>query len=405
MIINPIRPVYFVRKYPQKINLKTDFCTIENSCINKKPLVERKIIDNNQSINSFFNNIASLVFADTNDREQFSALLKKGFVTLSSSCYMDLKNPESAYGVVLERNRVDLESFDAYINKGQGIGVNFSQFSNPTDEIIKLNKYFKQKEPLSIRPPAGIALLDINHKKIKEFIELKNNANYNDWCFDLSVIIDDNFFNNPDNKLYAALLNSMLKKGEPGVIFSNNKNYICDCCAACELKPNEGLTLAHINLSKFYNYKTNNVDYNYLYTVSRLLKKAMDNIDKNAYIGVLGYQDLLDKLNYDYGSKEALGVLENCLKTIKKTNCKTALSPNGTTSRILGVYPSIEPKEKNIDKELITLQTAKKYMDGQISKTIILKRNATIEDVDRIIKTAKKIGLSGISVFRDEKNI
>ncbi len=407
MILNPInqvKPINFLNHYPAvRADLESDSCGFENPRINKKPLVERKIIAQNENINTFFDKISSQIFSNNKEKEELSNLLKKGFVTLSSSCYLDIKNPSSALGIELDPKNVDLSYFDDFIDNAKGVGINFSNFSNPIEEIIKINKYFKQKEPFAIRPPAGIALLNINHPKIEEFIQLKNNADYNDWCFDLSVVIDDEFFNNRNEKVYNCLLDSMLKKGEPGIIFSNNKNYICDCCAAAELKPNEGLTLAQINLAKFYNYKKNSVDYKYLKKTLKILKKALNNIDKNAYIGVLGYQDLLYKLNFEYGSKNALGVLDKILKVAKSLNCKMAFSPNGTTSRVLGVFPSIEPREKDIDKELLTLKTAQKYLDGQISKTIILDNNSTTKDVDRIIKTAKNYGLKGISVFKDEK--
>ena len=39
-----------------------------------------------------------------------------------------------------------------------------------------------------------------------------------------------------------------------------------------------------------------------------------------------------------------------------------------------------------------------KYLDGSISKTILLDKNASTDDIDKIIKMAYKEGLKGITV-------
>ena len=45
------------------------------------------------------------------------------------------------------------------------------------------------------------------------------------------------------------------------------------------------------------------------------------------------------------------------------------------------------------------MMIVQKQIDGQISKTINLKNDATIEDVDYIIQNAYNMGLKGITVF------
>lgn len=399
MIISPISPVNFNKsRYSATINpIKPDSVFLENPYINKKPFVDRKIIGQNENINTFFDNVSSSVFSNSAKSYEFSNLLKYGFISLSSSCYTDLKNPSSAIGIKLEEKKDNLNYLDKFIYDGIGVGINFSNFKEPVEEIKKINSHFKTRENSVIRPPAGIALLNINHPKILDFITLKDNADYKDWCFDLSVVIDDDF---KDEKIYNALLNSMLKKGEPGVIFSNNKDYICDSCAASELKEGENLTLAHINLGRFYNHKTGQLDYNLLKRSADLLNEAIKSIDSNSHIGILGYQELLNNLNLDYGSNEALMILENCLKVIKSTGAKMAISPTGTISRALNSTPGVDTKNPDYKKELKTMALAQKYLDGQISKTLILNHNTTINDVDYILTYAKNNGIKGISVFR-----
>ena len=428
-MINTITPIYSIQ--PLKVTnvqpvyyQQPDTVKVENPYINKKPLIDRKIIKENENINEFFDKISSQIFKDSSTAPIFAQLLKYGYVSLSSSCYEDLKTPYSAKAVKLNPNKLPSQNcayLEEYVKEGIGVGVNFNEFKNPIEQIKQINGYFKFRQPTSIRPPAGIALLSVNHPKILDFIKLKDNSNFDDWCFDLSVIMDDKFLSlvdtnqnikmfdgseMPAKEIYSALLNSMKKSGEPGIVFSNNPNFICDCCNATELKENQTLTLAHINLSKFYNPKTNRCDCDYLKYVSDILAHAARNIDKNSYIGVMGYQELLNEMGLKYGTKEANQVLEDCLTIIKLSGCKMALSPTGTTSRILKTTPSIEPsdnKDLTYKQEIDVMAHAQKYLEGGISKTIQLKQGADIKDIDEIIRYSKTKNLKGITVF--PKNI
>ena len=139
---------------------------------------------------------------------------------------------------------------------------------------------------------------------------------------------------------------------------------------------------------------------------SNTLSCALKLVEKDGFIGVVGYQELLDKLNLKYGSDEAIKTLENCLKIIQKQaknkDLKLAISPTGTISRLLKTTPSIEPKT-NQDityyQELDTMAAAQKYLDGGISKTIKLKDGYTTNDIDKIVRYAKQKGIKGLSVF------
>ena len=426
--ILPTQPIKSIKyNYIPKINpaYRNDFCAFENPNIDKKVLIQRKIINQNQNINDFFDNISNKLFSNSNDKKNFSTLLKGGYVSLSSNAYSNLNDPKSAVAIKLNPKKTTLSHcvlLENSIKNGFGIGINFKDFQNPTDEIKKINKYFKFRESSLSRPPALIGLLPINHPKILDFIHLKDNKDYKNWCFDLSVIINDDFLTKVDNNkdlilkdgskvnaktIYNNLLSSMLKSGEPAIIFSNNENYLCDCCAAAELKENQGLKLAHINLSKFYDKKTNTINYKLLKYSANLLSKGFKNIASDGFIGVLGYQKLLDYLGYNYGEKNANEILENCLKIIKKevnsNGLKTAISPTGTISRLLKTTPSIEPhknKSLNYYNEIDTLATAQKYTDGQISKTINLAPESNINDINQIIRYSKQKGIKGISVFK-----
>lgn len=421
--LKPLKPINFNPII--KNNNRIDCCAFENPNIDKKVLIKRKIISKNQDINTFFNSVANTLFSNPDDIKNFSSLLKGGYISLSSNAYSNLNNPKSAVAINLDPKKSSafhLAQLEDYIKNGFGVGINFSNFQDPVSKIKEINKYFKYREQSLLRPPAGIALLPVNHPKILDFIHLKDDRDYKNWCFDLSVIIDDDFLTKVDNNediilsdnskisakiIYSNLLTSMLNTGEPAIIFSNNKDYICDCCAAAELKENQGLKLAQINLSKFYNPKTKTLNYNLLKYCANLLAKGFKNIAPDGFIGVLGYQELLDKIGYNYGENKANEILENCLKIIKKEvnsfGLKTAISPTGTISRLLKTTPSIEPnKDKPLDYflELNTLAIAQKYTDGQISKTINLSPDSNIEDINKIIRYSKQQGIKGISVFK-----
>lgn len=396
--------------------------------IDKNVFYERGILEKNENPDDFFEKISSRFFSSKQEAADFSNLLKTGAVSFSSSCYKFLSgkipNPKSA--VALELNPAKkttqiLAFLEDFIKNEKGVGINFSNFENPTEIIQKINSYFKfrQNEGDIKRPPAGIALLNVNHPKILNFISLKDNADYRDWCFDLSVVLPSDFFEKVDKDenielangeklsartIYSKILDSMLKKGEPGLIFSDNPFYICDSCAAAPLSANEGLTLAHLNLAEFFDEKTGTLDAAKLKSASNLLSKALFEIDTKGYIGILGYQDFLNKAGLKYGENSAILKLEEALSIIqteaKAKNLKTAISPAGTISRILKVRPGLEPDEKDAKKELITLAAAQKILDGNISNTIFLEKDADNTKTDEILRSAKALGLKGITVFK-----
>ncbi len=415
-----------VRQKPALFFGRDAFCfSGECSCINKDVLVQRKIIPASCDLSLYFKEISNKVFTSKENADLFCSLLNSGKIALSSSVLKNIQNPASAVVVELDDSLSDGGMFlklGSKLAQGKGVGINFSKFKNPTDKIKKINSYFKFREKVSTRPPAGIALLNVTNPEILNFITLKDDEDFKNWCFDLSVILPSDFIDKVDNNaditldngvklnsrvVYDKLVNSMLKKGEPGIIFSDDKNYICDPCGAKKLLSNEEFTISHINLSKFYDSKNNSVDYKKLKQTSKILSKAMKNIDNNSCIGVVGYNELLEKLKVDYSNKKAKDILSSVLKVIKKeankNGIKTAISPTGTVSKYLNTTAGIQPK--NYDKvsytaQLETIASAQKYIDCNISNTIILDKNADKSDVDKIIRYANKNKLKGITVFK-----
>ncbi len=376
--------------------------------INKEILVKRNIISPDTNINAFFDEVSNKLIKD-NSKILFSYYLKNGDIALSSSILNGTIS--SAVALNLAENEDYIGILDKYASDGVGIGINFSNFNNPIGAIKQINSNYIKKSQNYFRPPAFIGLLNIGHDKILDFITLKDEVNYDDWCFDLSVVVDDNFIEKLKNKdentlkIYNTLLNSMKLKGEPGVIFSNDKNYICDCCAAKKLKENETLKTASINLSNMF--KNGKADYFKLSKCANILAISMKKISSDASIGVFGYADLLKKLNLDYGSAGALEVLKNCLQIIKnacdKEKMSLAITPTTTPSIMFKATNGIEEDRKDrtsIDAKLKTLKTAYEYIskDGRISTTIKLQ-NPSTDDIDSIFKYAYKNNIKAFSVF------
>lgn len=356
------------------------------------------------------------------------------------------------------------------------------------------------------RRGANMGTLRIDHPDIIKFITCKKLPNQLT-NFNISVAITDKFMDalfknkkyslyNPHTKKYEGKLNA--KKvfdllchmswlnGEPGVIFIDTINKFnptpkekieaVNPCSEQPLLPYESCVLGSINLTKFI--KNKRVDYNKLKEVIKIAVNFLDNvIDKNKYpipkiekitklnrkigLGVMGWADLLIKLNIQYDSKDALKLAEKLMKFIttearnisvelgKKKgsfpNFKksiyfkqykylrnatlTTIAPTGTLSLIANCSSGIEPifsktfyhdvmehtklyerrkgKFKTAHQikpeDHIRMQAAfQKYTDNAISKTVNLKKTATISDIKKIYLLAYKLRCKGIAVYREK---
>ena len=137
-MINAITPINSVQisqvNYAQPVISRADSVVIENPNIDKKPLIARRIIKQDENINDFFDKISKQVFPNSNTAPHFSELLKGGYVALSSSCYEDLKTPYSAKAVKLNPDKLSFQNcalLEDYIKEGIGVGINFNNFKNP----------------------------------------------------------------------------------------------------------------------------------------------------------------------------------------------------------------------------------------------------------------------------------
>ncbi len=303
----------------------------------------------------------------------------------------------------------------------------------------------------------------------------------------------------------------------PGVNAFDANGVVVHNCGEQPLLPYEACCLGSINLGKFVT-PDRQIDWDELKRVVKIAVRFLDNvIDASNYVideiaqmhkhgnrkiglGVMGWHDMLVKLNLPYDSEEALetgeqvmrfinteakresvllaterGVFPNFKGSIYDTGreedrvrnaTRTTIAPTGTTSILAGASSGIEPYfsiafvRKNIlgglsltevnplflemaqedgfySEELMQaiaktgsipagapvpdqvrklFKTAmeidvtwhvrhqavfQKHTDNAVSKTINLRKEATVEDVKNAYITAWKMGCKGITIYRD----
>ena len=407
---------------------------------------------------------------------------------------------------------------------GGGTGFNFSNIRPKGDMVKSTQKcagvpvsfvyiFDKAMEPISqggVRRGANIAILNVDHPDIFEFIHCKEKEGTLQ-NFNISVGISDDFMtaikNNRDfdlinpksgeitktiksTELFNNIIQYAWENGEPGVIFLdeiNRHNVVpykgnieaCNPCAEEPLLAYESCNLGSLNLSRFVRAKQ--IDWDRLQYVTKLAVRFLDDvIDMNKYpisqiethtkmtrkigLGVMGFADLLIKLNIKYDTEEAIQKAHEVMKFIYKhakdmsvelaeirgvfpayrgstwctehgirlrNACLTAVAPTGTLSIIGNCSSGIEPYySKSIKKHVLETileeevefakeesfitsheispewhvrmqATFQSHIDGAVSKTINFPENATLEDVKHAYMLAFKLKCKGLTIYRD----
>lgn len=301
--------------------------------------------------------------------------------------------------------------------KGVASGpVAFMGLFNAATDVIK---------QLGQRRGANMGILEIEHADIIPFIRAKRRegefSNFN-----LSVLVSDSFMEALKagrqeeiwnlqtgikvGELFSEIVEGIWRNGEPGVLFReriNRDNFTpflgeiraTNPCGEAPLLENESCNLASLNLSAFVKMGEDRekrskkgiigVDLKALKEATRAGIRFLDNeIDKNNYptpeiknatlrtrkvgLGVMGFHDLLLKLEIPYDSKAALKLAEILMETINEAAIResrelalekgpfpeyegstwkypmrnaalTAIAPTGTISLLAGCSSGIEP--------------------------------------------------------------
>lgn len=268
-----------------------------------------------------------------------------------------------------------------------------------------------------------------------------------------------------------------IKTEEDGGVLSKN-------CGEQPLLPNESCVLGAVNLSnmlKEHDGKTVNIDWIKLQDTVEGAVRFLDNVvDINAYplpqleksakkyrkigVGIMGWAEMLIKLNIRYGSQKSLDLADEVSSFIQETAIKaseslaeekgvfegfeeslidiprrnlitTTVAPTGSRSFLANTSGGVEPffsfKYKHTDgdgneswfeydfteeadehalvttmdvtpEEHILMQSAwQKNVGSAVSKTVNLPNEATFEDVDKIYKMAYETNCKGVTIYRD----
>jgi ribonucleoside-diphosphate reductase alpha chain len=323
---------------------------------------------------------------------------------------------------------------------GGGTGFSFSHIRPKNDivstscglasgPISFMNVFNEATEAINqggLRRGANMAVLNVNHPDILDFISAKQSEGVLT-NFNISIGITDAFMQaveknqsfpliNPRTniitntinakELFKKIVHSAWKNGEPGVLFIDTINAAnptpligkmegTNPCGEQPLIPYEACVLGSINVSKMVKCKNGHyeISWNNLEETIHLAVHFLDNIiDVSKYplpqvesltkgnrkigLGIMGFADLLIKLNIPYNSEEAIlltdkllsffsqkandesvrlaaerGVFPNYKESIyAKTNkfkyrnaTRTTIAPTGTISIIADCSSGIEP--------------------------------------------------------------
>ena len=272
--------------------------------------------------------------------------------------------------------------------KGNPISTTHGQACGPVSVLRHLSSVSTLVTQGGKRDGANMAVMDVHHPDILEFIECKQEEGqiHN---FNISVGVSDEFMNAVKNgtsyelrdpesgevvdKIEASLvfdkvIEGAWRNGEPGVIFLDKVNAdnptlnigkmtATNPCGEQPLLPYESCNLGSINLTKFVieDSDVKSLDWDRLKEVVHVSTRFLDNvIDANVYsvdkienmtkstrkigLGVMGFADMLVQLNVPYDSEEGLSLGRKLMKFIRSESDE--MSKALASER--GVFPAFE---------------------------------------------------------------
>lgn len=272
--------------------------------------------------------------------------------------------------------------------KGSPISTTHGQACGPVSVLRHLSSVSTLVTQGGKRDGANMAVMDVHHPDILEFIECKQEEGqiHN---FNISVGVTDEFMkavkartsyelrdpesgqvvdNIEASLVFDKVIEGAWRNGEPGVVFLDKVNAdnptlnigkmtATNPCGEQPLLPYESCNLGSINLTKFVaeDNDVKSVDWDRLKEVVHVSTRFLDNvIDANVYsvdkienmtkstrkigLGVMGFADMLVQLNVSYDSEEGLSLGKELMKFIRSESDEMSK----TLASERGVFPAFK---------------------------------------------------------------
>lgn len=331
-------------------------------------------------------------------------------------------------------------NFSALRPKGDFISTNSGNSSGPVSFIKIFDAATENIKQGGKRRGANMGILNIDHPDIEEFIHIKKDENQLR-NFNISVGIYDGFMKavikdedwelkHPSSRktvktikasyLWDIITQSAWSSGDPGLVFLDTINrhnptpalgdiVSTNPCGEVPLLAYEACNLGSIDVSKFFDDKSREIDWEELERTIQTATRFLDNVvEMNDYLlpeiktiavgnrkiglGIMGWANLLISLEIPYASEAAVKLARKLMKFIEEKSTeasaglarergvfknweksvyfpetplrnatRTSIAPTGTISIIADTSSSIEPlfalairREKVLNNETLS---------------------------------------------------